>query len=92
MCLIRAPIIKSSILVLSQLTIYVDFIGVDAILSNYSNQSCDEIYMVEKTFLSKSEGIVSTSLEILMACRKDKVRRKHGKVVCRAFKTIIKIF
>ena len=32
---------------------YVDFIGVEAILSNYSNQICDEHYMGEKTFFIK---------------------------------------
>jgi hypothetical protein len=32
---------------------YVDFIGIDAILSNYSNQNYDEIYMVEKAFFVK---------------------------------------
>jgi hypothetical protein len=59
---------------------YIDFIGVDAILSNYSNQNCDEIYMAEKTFfLSKSEGVIASSLEILMACVKGNVQGKHGK-------------
>jgi hypothetical protein len=51
---------------------YVDFIGIDAILSNYSNQNCDEIYMVEKAFLSKIERVFMSSLGILMACRKNK--------------------
>jgi hypothetical protein len=32
---------------------YVDFIGIDAILSNYSSQNCDEIYMVEEAFFVK---------------------------------------
>jgi hypothetical protein len=41
---------------------YVDFIGVDAILSNYSIQSCDEIYGAEMTFLSKSEGVYVSTL------------------------------
>ena len=45
----------------------VDFLGVDAILSNTFNQSCDEIYGVETTFLLKSEGIFVISLRILMA-------------------------
>jgi hypothetical protein len=35
----------------------VDFLGVDAILSKTFNQSCDEIYGAETTFLSKSEGV-----------------------------------
>jgi hypothetical protein len=35
---------------------YVDFIGVDAILSNSSNQICDEIYMAEGNVLSKGEA------------------------------------
>ena len=40
---------------------YVDFIGVDAFSSNYSNQRCDEIYLAEKTFLLKTEGVVASS-------------------------------
>jgi hypothetical protein len=50
---------------------YVDFIGIDAILSNYSNKNCDEIHMIEKVFVS--------SLGILMACGKSKAREKHNK-------------
>jgi hypothetical protein len=57
----------------------VDFIGIDAILSNYSNQNCDEIYMVEKTFQSKIERVFVSSLGILMACGKNKAREKHDK-------------
>ena len=45
----------------------VDFLGVHAILSKTFNQSCDEIYGVEMTFLSKSEGVFVSSLGILMA-------------------------
>jgi hypothetical protein len=33
----------------------VDFLGVNAIFSKTFNQSCDEIYEVETTFLSNSE-------------------------------------
>jgi hypothetical protein len=58
---------------------YVDFIGIDAILSNYSNQNCDEIYMVENVFLSKIERVFVSSLEILIACGKSKAREKHDK-------------
>jgi hypothetical protein len=50
---------------------YVDFIGIDAILSDYSNKNSDEIHMVEKAFVS--------SLGILMACGKSKAREKHNK-------------
>jgi hypothetical protein len=31
---------------------YVDFIGIDAILSDYSSKNCDEIHMVKNAFLS----------------------------------------
>jgi hypothetical protein len=58
---------------------YVDFIGIDAILSNYSSQNCDEIYMVEEAFLSKIERVFVSSLGIHMACGKSKAREKHNK-------------
>jgi hypothetical protein len=58
---------------------YVDFIMIDAILSNYSNQNCDAIYMVENDFLSKIERVFMSSLGILMACGKSKGREKHDK-------------
>jgi hypothetical protein len=58
---------------------YVDFIEIDAILSDYSNKNCDEIHMVEKTFLSKIEKVFVNSLGILMACGKSKTREKHNK-------------
>jgi hypothetical protein len=57
----------------------VDFLGVDAILSKTFNQSCDEIYGAETTFLSKSEGVFMSSLGILMAYRKGKAQKKHDK-------------
>ena len=57
----------------------VDFLGVNAILSKICNQSCDEIYGVETTFLSKSEGSFVSSLGILIACGKGKARQGHGK-------------
>ena len=50
----------------------VDFLGVDAILSKKFNQSCDEIYRAETTFLSKSEGIFVSTLGILIPCGKGK--------------------
>jgi hypothetical protein len=58
---------------------YVDFIGVDAILSNSSNQVCDEIYMAEGSVLSKSDGVVASYSKIFMAYGKDKARERHGK-------------
>jgi hypothetical protein len=57
----------------------VDFLGVDAILSKTFNQSCNEIYGVETTFPSKSEGIFVSTLGILIACGKSKARQEHGK-------------
>jgi hypothetical protein len=57
----------------------VDFLGVDAILSKTFNQSCDEIYGVETTFLSKNEGVFVSSLGILMACGKAEAQKKHDK-------------
>jgi hypothetical protein len=59
---------------------YVDFIiGIDAILSDYSNKNCDEIHMVEKAFLSTIEKVFVSSLGIFMACGKSKAREKHNK-------------
>jgi hypothetical protein len=57
----------------------VDFFGVDAILSKTFNQSCDEIYGAETTFLLKSEGVFVSSLGILMTYGKGKAQEKHGK-------------
>jgi hypothetical protein len=57
----------------------VDFLGVDAILSKTFNQSYDEIYGAETTFLSKSEGVFVSSLGILMAYRKGEAQKKHDK-------------
>jgi hypothetical protein len=57
----------------------VDFLGVDAILSKTFNQSCDEIYGGETTFLLKSEWIFVSSLGILIECGKDKARQGHGR-------------
>jgi hypothetical protein len=54
----------------------VDFLGVDAILSKTFNQSCDEIYGTETTFLSKGEGVFVSFLGILMACGKSKAQDK----------------
>jgi hypothetical protein len=53
---------------------YIDFIGVDAILSNSSNQVCDEIYMAEG-----SDKVVASYLKIFIAYGKDKARERHGK-------------
>jgi Ca2+-binding EF-hand superfamily protein len=58
---------------------YIDFIGIDVILSNYSSQNYDEIYMVEEAFLSKIERLFVSSLRIRMACGKSKAREKHNK-------------
>jgi hypothetical protein len=58
---------------------YVDFIGIDASLSNYSSKNCDEIYMEEKAFLSKIERVFVSSLGILITCGKSKAREKHDK-------------
>jgi hypothetical protein len=57
----------------------VDFLGVDVILSKTFNQSCDEIYRAETTFLSKSEDVFVSSLGILMAFRKREAQKKHDK-------------
>jgi hypothetical protein len=58
---------------------YVDFIGIDAILSDYSSKNCDEIHIVEKAFLSKIEKVFVSSLGILMAYGRSKAREKHNK-------------
>ena len=60
---------------------YVDFIEVDAFLSNSSNQICDEIYMVEGNVLSKGDGIVTSYLRIFMAYGEDKALEKNDKFV-----------
>jgi hypothetical protein len=48
-------------------------------LSKTFNQSCDEIYGAETTFLSKSEGVFVSSLGILMAYMKGEAQEKHDK-------------
>jgi hypothetical protein len=58
---------------------YVDFIGVNVILSNSSNQVCDEIYMAEGNVLSKGDRVVASYLKIFMAYGKEKAREKCGK-------------
>jgi hypothetical protein len=58
---------------------YVDFIEVDAILSNSSNQICDETYMAEGNVLSKGDGVVVSCLRIFMAYGKDKALEKNDK-------------
>jgi hypothetical protein len=57
----------------------VDFLGVDAILSRTFNQSIDENYGAETTFLSKSEGVYMNSLGIPMAYGKGEAQEKHIK-------------
>jgi hypothetical protein len=51
----------------------------DAILSKTFNQSCNEIYEVETTFLSKIQGVFVSSLRIIMAYVKGEAQEKHGK-------------
>jgi hypothetical protein len=72
----------------------IDFLGVNAILSKTFNQRCNEIYGAETIFLSKSERVFVSSLRILMAYGKEHKRSTtslHGKVVCGAFTTNIKV-
>jgi hypothetical protein len=59
----------------------VDFLGVDAILPKTFNQSCDEIYRAETTFLSKSKGLFVSSLGIIMAYGKSEAQEKHEKSI-----------
>jgi hypothetical protein len=58
---------------------YVDFIGVEAIFSNSSNQICDKIYMAEGNVLSKGDRVVASYLRIFMAYGKDKALEKNDK-------------
>ena len=58
----------------------VGFIGVDAILSNSSNQTCDEIYMVKNNFISKNEDVVAISLKFFMACEDKSVHKNQVKL------------
>jgi hypothetical protein len=58
---------------------YVDFIGVDAIFSNSSNQICDKIYIAEGNVLSKGDRVVPSYLRIFMAYGKDKALEKNDK-------------
>jgi hypothetical protein len=58
---------------------YVDFIGIDAILSNSSNQVCDEIFMAEGNVLSKGDRVIASYLRIFMAYGKDKALEKNDK-------------
>ena len=57
----------------------VDFLGGDVILSKTLNQSCDEIYGADMTFLSKNERVFVNSLGILMAYGKGEAQEKHDK-------------
>jgi hypothetical protein len=57
----------------------VNFFGVNAILLETFNQSCDEIYGVETTFLSKSEGVFVSSLGIFIAYGKGEAQEKYDK-------------
>jgi hypothetical protein len=59
---------------------YVDFIGIDAILSHSSNQNCDKIYMAEGNVLSKGGEIVAIYLRTFMAYGKDKTLEKNDKI------------
>jgi hypothetical protein len=59
----------------------VDFLGVNAILLETFNQSCDEIYGVETTFLSKSEGVFVSSLGIFIAYGKGEAQEKYDKSI-----------
>jgi hypothetical protein len=70
----------------------VDFLGTYVILSKTFNQSCDEIYGVEMTFLSKSEGVF-WEFSWLMGRVKHKrsTTNLHSKVACGAFTTNIKV-
>jgi hypothetical protein len=74
---------------------YVDFTGVDAILSDSSSQICDEIHMAEgKAVLSKSDGVVAELLEgFFMACGRRQGTREAWQVytamgVCGALTTL----
>jgi hypothetical protein len=52
---------------------YVDFLGVDGILSNSPNNDYDEFYMVEKTFMFTREAKIGPFLNIFRACEKKMV-------------------
>ena len=57
---------------------YIGFIGIDAILSNSSNQVCDEIFMAEGNVLSKGDRVIASYLRIFMAYGKDKALEKNN--------------
>jgi hypothetical protein len=58
---------------------YVDFLGVDDILSNSHNNDCDEFYTDEENYMFTKETMVDPFLSILMARGREKGREKYGK-------------
>ena len=71
---------------------YVDFIGIYATLSNYSNQNCDEIYMVEDAFLSKIERVFVSFLGCGRTRHERSMTSLHIKGVCGDIMTTVKVF
>ena len=56
---------------------YVDFFGVDDILSDSHNNNCDEFYAGEENYMFTREIMVDSFLSIFMA--REKEREKNGK-------------
>jgi hypothetical protein len=79
--LVRTPWIKSCDFSVERIDC-VGFIGVDVILSNSSNQTCDEIYMAKKNFIPKNENedVVAISLKFFMACEEKGVHENQVKL------------
>ena len=76
---------------------YVDFFGVDDILSDSHDSNCDDFYVDEENYMKIKETMIDLFLSIFMACGREKVEgsmasTKYGKLACGAFKIIIIIY
>ena len=58
---------------------YVDFLGVDDILSDSRNSNCDEFYADEENYMFTREITTDPFLSIFMAHGREKEQEKHGK-------------
>ena len=58
---------------------YVDFLGVDDILSNSHNNDCDEFYVVKENHMFTRQTTTNPFLSIFMAYGREKVRGKRSK-------------
>ena len=58
---------------------FVDFLGIDSILSDSHNNDCDEFYGDEGNYMFTRETMTDQFLSIFMTCGQEKEREKYGK-------------